>query len=117
MAVLSDGKIVAAGHHHVSGGDYNFAVARYTADGALDNTFGQESGGTRTGQVSTDLGSTVADYGRAMALQSDGKIVVAGYTHVSGSAVFALVRYDTAGDVDTTFGTSGNPDHRHKRRP
>ena len=65
VAVQADGKIVVAGS---SGGD--FALARYGADGALDPSFSGD------GLVTTDLGGT--DAGQAVAIQADGRIVVAG---------------------------------------
>ena len=91
MVLQPDGAIVAAGR---SSG--NFALARYTTNGALDSSFG--SGGL----VTTDLGS--AEVVRAMALQSDGKLVVAGG---SGND-FALARYNPGGSLDTGFGTNGS---------
>jgi len=99
IAVQTDDKILVGGYAY-SGGSYNFALARYTADGRLDPGFGTG------GKVTTDFaGST--DYGRAMALQSDGKIVVAGQAYVSGSYDFAVARYNTNGTLDTTFDGDG----------
>jgi|AntDryMetagUQ889_1029465.scaffolds.fasta_scaffold14584_2 uncharacterized delta-60 repeat protein len=65
MAVQDDGKSVVAGS---SNGD--FALARYNADGTLDNSFPED--GLQTTDVAGD------DYGRALAIQADGKFVVAG---------------------------------------
>ena len=90
VAAQSDGKIVVAGS---SNG--NIFVARYLSDGSLDPTFGTN------GIVTTDLGGT--DYAYGVAIQSDGKIVVAGQTGTD----FALVRYNTDGSLDTTFGSNG----------
>lgn len=100
LAIANDGKIVMAGY---SGSDnVDFAVVRYNSDGSLDTTFGQ--GGVHPGIVVTDLGSN--DYGRALAIQSDGKILVAGYS--GGDNVdFAVVRYTSNGSLDTTFGQAG----------
>ena len=69
VLVQSDGKIVVAGQ--ASGTGYDFALARYNADGSLDTGFG--TGGTVLTAVSANN-----DYGRFVALQSDGKIVVGG---------------------------------------
>src|SRR5439155_21189124 len=74
VAILGDGKIVVAGtvsSTNYPGGD-NFLLARYTANGKLDSTFG--SGGI----VATDFGG--ADHGAGLVLQGDGKLVVAGET-------------------------------------
>src|SRR6516225_4144532 len=70
LALQSDGKIVAAGTTRPGGpsGSSNFALARYNSDGSLDTTFGTG------GRVTADsLGEAFA-----LAIQSDGKIVVAG---------------------------------------
>lgn len=93
VVVQSDGKIVAAGQ---SGGD--FAVVRYEADGDPDTDFGED------GQVLTAFAGGA--YGHDMALQSDGRIVVAGNAG-SPSIDFALARYDTDGSLDTSFGGDG----------
>ncbi|HJP64878.1 MAG TPA: delta-60 repeat domain-containing protein, partial [Actinomycetota bacterium] len=70
MAIQSDGKIVAAGYTGTYP-DEDFALARYTRAGALDNTFGG------TGTITTPIGSS-DDVAFAVAIQSDGKIVAAG---------------------------------------
>ncbi|MFO1485837.1 MAG: Ig-like domain-containing protein [Verrucomicrobiaceae bacterium] len=95
MVVQPDGKIVVAGHT-LNGGNYDFALARFNSDGTLDTTF------NGTGRVLTDFNNST-DYGRGVALQSDGKIVVVG---VSGSAV-AVARYNSDGTPDTSFGPAG----------
>ncbi|MEO8042172.1 MAG: delta-60 repeat domain-containing protein, partial [Acidobacteriota bacterium] len=97
VAVQSDGKIVAAG----SGGDYpnNFALARYNTEGALDSSFG--SGG----KVSTSIGNFSEAY--AAALQSDGKIVAAGFGYDGSNSGVALAKYYIDGSLDTSFGTGG----------
>ncbi len=66
------------------------------APGDLDLTFGVN------GLVSTDFDGN-NDYGKSVAIQNDGKIVMAGVT----SGKFALTRYDTNGGLDTTFGING----------
>ncbi|MEV7691668.1 calcium-binding protein [Streptomyces bungoensis] len=94
VALQNDGKIVAAG---LSGGD--FALARYDSGGSLDASFG--TGGT----VTTDFGAD--DQAEGVSVQTDGKIVAAGWSAASGSADFALARYDTDGTLDASFGTGG----------
>ncbi len=99
VLVQADGKIVVAGQ--ASGTGYDFALARYNADGSLDSGFG--SGGTVLSAVSTNN-----DYGRFVALQSDGKIVVGGSSnHDDFDYDFALTRYNTDGSLDTSFGSGG----------
>ncbi|MEX1263453.1 MAG: delta-60 repeat domain-containing protein [Actinomycetota bacterium] len=87
MALQSNGKIVAAGFTGVQG-QFDFALARYNAGGALDTTF---SGG---GKLTTDFGTDI-DRAFGLAIQStDGKIVAAGCVNRSlSSSDFAVVRY------------------------
>lgn len=100
LALQPDGKIVVAGFVVQDIGGLNFALARYDSNGSLDSTFGIG------GKVTTDLfGST--DQAFAMALQPDGKIVVAGSTMMGSLADFALVRYDGSGNLDPAFGAGG----------
>ena len=99
VAVLSDGKILAAGYAY-NGTNLDFALARYTAAGVLDTTFGTG------GKVITPIGSSM-DHIRALAVQSDGKIVVAGNSHNGTNYDFAVARYTAAGVLDTGFSTDG----------
>jgi uncharacterized delta-60 repeat protein len=78
-----------------------FALVRYNPDGTLDPSFG--SGG----RVRTDI-SGGNDRARSMALQPDGKIIVAGtVVPIGGKGDFGLARYDPNGTLDTTFGRGG----------
>jgi uncharacterized delta-60 repeat protein len=87
VALQSDGRIVTAGYAYTNGATGDFALVRYNADGTLDTSFG--SGG----KVTTDFG-TNSDLAAALAIQSDGKIVAAGYAVLSASGMdFALARY------------------------
>jgi uncharacterized delta-60 repeat protein len=98
LALQSDGKIVAAGYTY-DGSNNNFALARYNTDGTLDTTFGTDG-------IVVTAGSG-DDSAKALGIQSDGKIVAAGYTEVGGNKCFAVVRYNADGSRDTTFGTDG----------
>ncbi len=95
VAVQSDGKIVVAGGYR---GD--FALVRYTSTGALDTSF------NGTGKVTTDFGGS--DFGSSVAVQGDGKIVVAGSSRngILDSNI-ALVRYTRTGALDTSFNGTG----------
>jgi uncharacterized delta-60 repeat protein len=104
-------KILAGGWVQVARGDLHFALARFNANGSLDTTFG----GRRAGKVVTDFNNTGLgrDRGMAMAVQADGKIVLAGITHpanapTSYSIAFGVARYNPDGSPDTTFGSSRN---------
>jgi uncharacterized delta-60 repeat protein/uncharacterized repeat protein (TIGR02543 family) len=99
-AVQTDGKIVVAGSAF-NGTNYDFALARLSANGTLDTSFGTG------GKVVTPIGGG-NDFGRAVAIQSDGKIVVAGtvYSTINESNV-AVARYTAAGALDSTFNGGG----------
>ncbi len=99
IALQPDGKIVVAGLCS-NGSDWDFCLARYQANGTLDTSFNS------TGKVISPIGSGF-DYGRAIALQPDGKIVVAGYCDKSSDTDFCLARYHTNGTLDAGFGSGG----------
>jgi uncharacterized delta-60 repeat protein len=97
VAVQPDGKILAGGLAvSATGIDSDFALARYNTDGTLDTSFG--AGGT----ITTDLG-TLNDSALGLALQPDGKIVLAGDAEDN----IALARYLPNGRPDPTFNNSG----------
>lgn len=98
IAVLKDGKILVAGQASITGIDGDFALLRFTSDGVLDTSFG---GGD--GIVTTDM-ATDNDLGRSIAVQGNGKILVAGQSDNTVDDDFALVRYTADGTVDTSFG-------------
>jgi uncharacterized delta-60 repeat protein len=98
MALQDDGKIVLAG-----GSSDGFALARYNADGSLDTSFG-EAGLVKTVLITSGISQQVA---LAVAVQPDGKIVVAGYTRVGLPFALALVRYNADGSLDAGFGSEG----------
>jgi uncharacterized delta-60 repeat protein len=95
VAVQNDGKIVVAGGSINNSYAFDFALARYNADGSLDTSFSGD------GKLTTDLGDDDTAY--AMAIQNDGKILVAGET-VPGVGV---VRYNSNGTLDTSFAGDG----------
>ena len=99
-AIQSDGKIVVAGYSwNDSDSRSDFAVARFNSNGTLDTTFGTG------GQVITNLG--LSSEIRSIALQSDGKIVAAGFLSNGANEDFAIVRYNSNGSLDTTFSGDG----------
>jgi uncharacterized delta-60 repeat protein len=100
MAIQSNGDIVAVGT--AGAPDASFAVARYLPDGTLDPSFG---GGD--GKVTTNLGP-YRDVAISVAIQTDGKIVVAGGVAINGvDPKFGVVRYNTDGTLDTAGFGSG----------
>ncbi len=101
VALQADGKIVVAGVGRPAGqSDFDFVVARYNANGSLDTSFDS------TG-VNITRFSTFDDVAQAVAIQDDGKIVVAGQSFTAqtgGTSLFAVARYNTNGSLDSTFG-------------
>jgi uncharacterized delta-60 repeat protein len=107
LAVDSTNRIVAAGFTYSANsscGAYvqNFALARYTQDGVLDNSFSGD------GRQNTDVYGG-SDWARSVALQPDGKILVAGFAQSSDRTVgdFVLVRYNADATPDSSFGILG----------
>ena len=105
LALQADGKLVSVGTANSRSADARFAVARYHTDGALDVTFGGD------GKVTTNF-TNAFDGAFSVAIQADGKIVVAGQAGGTGptesaAARFALARYETTGALDPTFGGDG----------
>src|SRR5687768_4348044 len=103
VALQSNGKIVVAGFVRYGSGetdDHDFAVARYNTNGTLDTGFGGD------GKVTTEF-SGDADMAYALAIQEDGRILVAGQTSADGSSDIALARYKSDGSLDTSFSGDG----------
>ena len=98
VAIQKDGKIVVVGFSKTES-DNDFAMVRYNSDGSLDSKFGS------SGIVTTDIGGS-ADVAHSVAIQKDGKIVVAGWSNSSGWD-FAIVRYNSDGTLDGSFGSGG----------
>jgi uncharacterized delta-60 repeat protein len=105
LALQQDGKIVVAGIACAASDEVlrgcDFAVARYNGDGSPDASFGN------SGKVTTDVLSNHSGVASAVAVQRDGRIVVAGRANSSTSTDFALVRYNSDGSLDVHFGNAG----------
>jgi uncharacterized delta-60 repeat protein len=96
LAVQADGKIIAAG--------YSFnatALVRYNVDGSLDPSFDTD------GVVTTPCSAGGPCQALSVAVQTDGEIVVAGYSAGAGGNTFALARYDASGSLDSSFDGDG----------
>ena len=102
VALQTDGKIVVVGYTNFTGtgNNFDFAVARLNTDGSLDNTFSGD------GRFTHNFGHD--DRAAAVAIQGDGKIVVAG-TWDGGSADMAVIRLNPNGTLDTTFNNVAAP--------
>jgi uncharacterized delta-60 repeat protein len=95
VALQSDGKFVVTGYCS-NGVNWDIAVVRYNSNGTLDTTFDSD------GIVTTAAGAN-NDYGYGIAIQTDGKIVIAGESNND----IALLRYNADGSLDTTFDSDG----------
>ncbi len=103
IALQTDGKIVVAGQaYNPNTGNYDFALARYNSNGSLDNSFDGD------GKLTTDFNG-YDDYATSLAIQTNGKIVVAGQAHNNntGYSDFALARYNSNGTLDNSFDGDG----------
>ena len=101
LKVMSDDRIVMAGWSSLDGFDLNFAVVRLTSAGALDATLDGD------GKVTVNVGDS-EDNPSALAIQSDGKIVLGGHTASSGGNYqVALLRLNVDGSRDTSFDSDG----------
>jgi uncharacterized delta-60 repeat protein len=105
MAVQPDGKPILVGFCRMAvGTNYDFCMARYTTAGAPDPTFDTD------GIVTTGIApGNESDFARAVLVQADGKIVVAGTCYMGDASRqdFCLARYTAAGALDPTYGVGG----------
>ena len=105
LTIDGSGRILVAGSVYYGGPTgYDFAVARYNADGSPDTSFGVG------GVAAVDLGSSQNDYADGITLDRQGDILLSGETYnaIHGNWDIGLVRIDAAtGVLDTTFGPGG----------
>ena len=105
IKLQEDGKIIISGTtENYSPWNSDILLIRFNNDGSPDNTFRNNS------QLLINIdeveGNPTLDYGIEILLQTSGKIIVIGSTDISGSKV-VLMRLNSDGSVDTTFGTNG----------
>lgn len=100
-ALQADGKILVAGMTTNSLTGQDFVCIRYNTNGTLDTTFGVNGIFTNDFQTGSD------DVVYSLALQADGKIILAGYSDDGSNKNAAILRLTTNGTIDTTFGNSG----------
>ena len=103
LAVQPDGKIVAVGFSSPAvGPSVDFALVRYESTGRIDRRFGDN------GRVLTDFSGTGStDQAFAVAIDSIGRIVVAGYSSSNVGVDFAVARYNPDGTPDNSFNSTG----------
>jgi uncharacterized delta-60 repeat protein len=101
MVIQPDNKIVCVGFEFV-GNTTDFALGRFTSEGLRDSTFGTN------GFLTTSMGPA-DDNAWGIALQSDMKIVVVGtsYNNYTNKDDFAVIRYQSNGSIDSSFGING----------
>lgn len=98
IKVQKDGKILVCGHR-----DFSFMLARFNANGSLDNTFGEQ------GYAKLNFKEIAQyTYGQDLAIQSDGKIVAVGFGSPSGNDKMLVTRVDKNGVLDNAYGPNGN---------
>jgi uncharacterized delta-60 repeat protein len=97
VAIQPDGKIVVVGTSFNAAIEYLF-VLRYNSDGTLDTTFAGDGIATYSSGI---------NIGNAVAIQPDGKIVVAGASSNGSNMDVVLLRFNSNGTLDSTFGTNG----------
>jgi uncharacterized delta-60 repeat protein len=103
VAVQADGRIVAVGGALSGSNQKVFAVARYNADGTLDDSFGTSG----TGRIKTTIGSTsIETQAYAIIALNNGKLLVAGNA-LYNSTDYVLARYNVDGSLDGEFGAGG----------
>ena len=99
LAVLPDSAIVLAGYSHASGSLTKFALGKYQANGQLNTSFGNG------GKVSTSVGTYPA-IATHIVVKANGSIVLTGNTYYT-SEDFAIIKYNSDGTVDNSFGSNG----------
>ncbi|MGK4567771.1 hypothetical protein [Flavobacterium sp. 3HN19-14] len=101
LTLLPDGKFVVTSAKTYNGDpNYYFGLRKYTADGQIDETFGT------AGEVVTSFGNGKSGPA-SIALQPDGKLLVAGKFLQSGMQQMAVARYNPDGALDTSFDGDG----------
>ena len=109
-----DGKIVAVGEYGcplnyygclINGGGYKFSLVRFNNNGSLDTTFGTNGLSiTNLSDLSDAEFYTPSRSDKLLAIQPDGKLVVAGNT---SNDHFFVARFNSNGSLDPTFGFAG----------
>ncbi len=102
VALQSDGKIIVVGTSvGIASGTDDFMVVRLNRNGTFDNSFGA------AGVVYVPIGTT-GDFAKSVAVQANGKIVVTGFSDVSGGGFeLSIARLNANGSLDTSFGGTG----------
>lgn len=102
-ALQSDGKIVVVGNAFTNSslGYSQIAVVRYNSDGSLDTTLDTD------GMTFTQVQNSNEDFAKSVKIQPDGKIVVGTQSKINSNGEFVLIRYNSDGSLDSSFGVNG----------
>lgn len=103
IGLQSDGKIITVGNYFDTGINVRLAIARYTTSGILDTSYG-------TNGISTSFNIAPMENGifaTSVAIQLNDFAVVGGYINLNGIPYYIILRYDTNGNLDTTFNGTG----------
>lgn len=100
LLILPDKNMLVGGTTS-AGNDYDFSITCFAADGALNSFFGTD------GKLFLDIAGGSDDYLSALALDSNLKIVGAGYSKTGPTIYMVVIRFDALGEMDTTFGNDG----------
>ncbi len=103
IIIDSSGRILVTGDSGSDTAAYDMVIWRYNADGTLDTTFG--NGGVVVHNSAAEGDSF--DRGNSIAIDSNGRILVAGYSYSSTDSDMVIWRYNTDGTLDSTFGIDG----------
>lgn len=124
LTIQPDGKIVVVGSSYDNNYISSYAILRYKSNGIVDSSFGQNGKIiSHFGPLITYIGNVYYgtyshEYGTAVAIQTDGKIVVGGQSYIPVNCfdyygglycnpIFTMVRYQSSGKLDSTFGKNG----------
>ncbi|AWA30338.1 hypothetical protein HYN48_09700 [Flavobacterium magnum] len=99
---IYDNKIFLAGHARGGNAGEKIAVAKFNMNGAIDDTF------AANGKLFITFPEASGDFAAASTVLPDGKIITCGGIHGDNDFYGALVKYNSDGSIDTTFGNSGN---------
>jgi uncharacterized delta-60 repeat protein len=99
LAIQSDGKILLGGSCGYED-NWDFCIARFDSNGTLDTSFGTD------GKVIQDIGSN-DDRGYSLAIRPNGKILLGGSCYNGSDYDFCIARFDSDGNLDLSFGSSG----------
>lgn len=101
LVIQEDGKIVVAGYTFSSISGNDVSCVRYNIDGSIDSSFGINGIATFDIQTGSDDKSTSVD------IQTDGKLILCGYSDDGTDRSSLIMRLNTNGSIDTSFGTAG----------